>query len=155
MSKYLVNETDKTIFNGVIPRYETGFITLSSSTGGTVSSGNVIPLNKVFCSKGNKLIADTSKYRITVGKGISKVRICFSVEGWRGSRIQVALRKNGEGINPVIGYAGSDQYATINMAPKWFDVKEGDYFDLVVYDATLTVSNGIGNPNLCYLTVEY
>lgn len=129
-------------------------ITLASNGGGTISATNKIPLNTIIGQVGTKLTANTSTHRIVVGSGITHILITAQAQGYTSdnNNCQIAIYKNG--VATMKSYQVKATYATMPISTYVIDVQEGDYFELYVISGTLNVSTGLGNGNLCYITVE-
>lgn len=136
---------------------------ISVSCNGTVALelSGTIPFNKVMSQIGTGLILDTTNNKITIGKGISKIKISCNVEVASSNRHWFILRhykSTGVENNKVADIIGIDTsgFMQKSMSPILVNVQEGDYF-LMTYSAQNTggtLNGGISNNHATNLTIE-
>jgi hypothetical protein len=121
-------------------------------------NGQIIDLNNVKASVGNKLNFDDAGDRIIVGAGVGKVlvsgKICISTDVVT-TEVDASIKKNG--IDCVRGYQSfpqGDNFAEFIFPPFLTNVGENDYFQLSFAPGGTGSYTILANYISTYLTIE-
>lgn len=154
MSKhYLVNEETKSIFNGVIPRYEKHIISAGISSNYTVPADGArqISLDTVHCQVGDISKLTLKNGAITIGKGVNHVMVSASAQAsGTGSLRNLFLKRNDDDLIYIMDNQTVPNTTTCIPA-QLVEVKEGD---IISFRINFTKNLLLVNGTRTNLTVE-
>lgn len=158
--KSVVNTNATALENVETEAYDKNVMTIGLSANTNVSIGTAwtyyaLNLNTLNASIGSKLTFNSSTHRITIGSGVSYVKVsaCGIVRGI-ASDMEINIRKNGTIIGACASRAGNTSiFMPEAITDVLVPVSSGDYIDLAVR-AGATGTMVVGGSNYTKLTVE-
>lgn len=157
--KSVVNTNATSLENLETEVYDKNVMTVGLSGNTNVSIGATwtyytVNLNTLNASIGSKLTFNSSTHRITIGSGVSyvKVSVCGLLRGVT-SDIEINIRKNGETIGSAQNRWANSYFSTLSITDILVPVSSGDYIDLAVR-AGATGTIVVGGGNYTKLTIE-
>lgn len=153
--------TDKTdLVSAINEVSEKNIITVGLSANTNVSIGTAwtyytLNMNTLIASIGSKLTFNSSTHRITIGSGVSYVKVsaCGIVRGITND-IELNIRKNGTIIGTGASrWTNTNYYMNLAITDILVPVSSGDYIDMAIRagaTGTVVVAGG----QYCKLTVE-
>lgn len=135
---------------------ERNIMVLQTSDVHRVQNGEYVKFNRVKCSIGDKLSYVEGTRGITIGKGVSKIFVSFTINICSSARQWFMLRRSKENTGICcMGKSGADNYTTLCIAPALLFVKEGDLIEVASQSSGAgTVNQDLGTTDPSYMTVE-
>ena len=136
---------------------------MTFSKANTGSTSNLITMDKVMSSSGNKLTFDSTNHAIKIGAGVSKVKVSANaIQSANGEGLSgINIHKNDMSLNGAVNVGfnaikHADQWIRLGLAPVLIDVSEGDLIKLSGYVDinSLTITMKAYNGRATNLTVE-
>lgn len=158
--KNVINANATELENVETEVYDKNIITVGLSVNTNVSIGTAwtyytLNMNTLIASIGSKLTFNSSTHRITIGSGVSYVKVsaCGIVRGITND-IELNIRKNGTIIGTGASrWTNTNYYMNLAITDILVPVSSGDYIDMAIRagaTGTVVVAGG----QYCKLTVE-